>query len=285
MTTRLGTFLRHNWLGLVGILLGVVGLYGTYYFYHLSNEAREPVFVIDPDRTEIVSAQRIANAPIKVLRRNGTQITGDLYAVRFYFWNAGKRPIMGPEVLDTLQIVLQDPGVEILDYKVLKVSRPVARVHVVRSMSTGPLKTLTVTFSILEQNDGLSGQLIYEGGRTAPLVMAGTIEGVPRIETSTDISPLVVVWHALIVPSLGMAALILLLWGLPKVGHAIFPRLVGSPGTTRHKVMKVLGLTAAVTVLVLIVVGAVAAVLGSYSEQRAQMQAQAVNRVPLSLRP
>src|SRR5436190_9965325 len=198
----LRAFLSHNRLGLLGILLGAVGLYGTYHFYQLSRESREPVFVVDPVRTEIISAQRILTAPIRVLKRNGVPITKDLFAIRFYFWNAGQRPILAQEVLDPLRIVLQDSAGEILDYKVVKVSRSVARVHLLPVDSSRVLQTLGLTFSILEHNDGVGGQLIYQGNRGAPLVMTGTIEGVARIGTSADVSAWSVIWHGMMRPFL-----------------------------------------------------------------------------------
>src|SRR2546427_4921409 len=59
------------------------------------------------------------------------------------------------------------------DYKPLKVSRPITRVGLApdppgRQLGHG-LRTLAVGFSILELDDGLAGQVIYEGKRDARL--------------------------------------------------------------------------------------------------------------------
>src|SRR6267378_1799166 len=114
----IASYLKNNWTGL---LFGVAGLLTAYYFAQQSRQERAPTFVIDPNRVEILSAGRAATAPIKVLRRDGVPIQGDIYAVRFYIWNAGKLAIRPENVLDTIRIGL-DSGSEILDYKSLKAS-------------------------------------------------------------------------------------------------------------------------------------------------------------------
>src|SRR5207247_5981904 len=136
---------------------------------------REPILVVDPNRVEILSTERLATAPIKVLRRDNTPIETDVYAVRFYFWNAGRRSIKPDNVLEPIRVSL-DTASEILDFRVLKTSRPITHARLVPSGSR--LATLVLVFSILERGDGLTGQVIYQGKRTAHLGITGTIEGV-----------------------------------------------------------------------------------------------------------
>src|SRR6266516_4578077 len=108
----IASYFKHNWTGL---LIGAVSVSVAYYFYQQSRAERAPVFVIDPNRVEILSAERAADAPIRVLRRDGSPVRGDINTVRFYVWNAGKLPIKSPDnVLDTIRISL-DSGSEILD--------------------------------------------------------------------------------------------------------------------------------------------------------------------------
>jgi hypothetical protein len=180
-----GTYLKQNWFILfLTVGFGVSGIY----FYFESQEARDPVFVVDPDRVEIVRAARVAQAPIKVLRRDNTPVRSDIYAARFYFWNAGKRPIKSAEVEEAIRVTL-DSGSEILDFKRLKLSRLPTHARLVpTSVSGSRLRTLVIIFSILEQDDGLTGQIIYEGGRDARLAVSGTVEGVPA-GISTRLTP------------------------------------------------------------------------------------------------
>lgn len=38
-------FFKKNWLGVLGIVLAIIGLFSSYYFYTLSEKNREPVLV------------------------------------------------------------------------------------------------------------------------------------------------------------------------------------------------------------------------------------------------
>jgi len=159
-------------------LVGAIGFGVSAYFYFQSREIRDPVFLTDPNRTEIISHARVETAPIRVLRQDGRAVTGDLYALRFYFWNAGKTSIRPINVLDTIRITLDEPA-EVVDYKVLNRTRPITGLDLRSHRIGARLNTLGLTFTILEHNDGLAGQIIYEGASNARLRIAGIIEGVP----------------------------------------------------------------------------------------------------------
>src|SRR5882724_10374125 len=165
--------LKQQWLGL---LVGAIGIGLSVYFYAESREERDPVFVVDPNRVEIISEERVANGPIIVLRRNKTPIRGDVYAVRFFFWNAGRLAIEPQDILEPLRVTLRDSSSEILDFRSVKTSRPIARIQLSRAR-TDSLRTLLLSFSILERGDGLAAQIIYQGKRGAPLQISGTIKG------------------------------------------------------------------------------------------------------------
>ncbi len=170
-----GSYLKQNWfILLLTVGFGAWGVYASL-LYH---ETRDPIFVVDPDRVEILSASRIANAPIKVLRRDNTPVKADIYAVRFYFWNAGKRSIRQENVLEPIRVTL-DSESEILDFKALKVSRPITHARLVGTPPGPGLHPLVVIFGILERNDGLTGQIIYQGKRDAALTVSGIVEEVP----------------------------------------------------------------------------------------------------------
>jgi hypothetical protein len=177
--STVAAYARSNWLGLAGIGIGVAGIAVGVYLYKQSLEERDPIFVVDPNRIEIVKAERVATAPIKVLRRNGSPIQADIYAVRFFLWNAGKRSIRPENVLDTIRITL-DSGNEILDFRTLKASRPITHARLIADPPGAASRTLAVVFSILERDDGLSGQVIYQGKPDAALTVSGVIEGVAR---------------------------------------------------------------------------------------------------------
>lgn len=185
--------LRKNWIGILGIVIAAAI---AWFLYNESRLYRQLIFLVDPVRTEILSAERTAKAPIKVIKRSdGTEVTSDLTSVRFYLWNRGKQSIRRNNVLMNLIISLDDTTGEILDAKSLKVSRPITELKLLRHDSN-PTRNLVVDFFILEQNDGMTGQIIYEGNPRATFVISGIIEGVKQIETEIPFSYVAVALRA-----------------------------------------------------------------------------------------
>ena len=172
-------FLKRNWLGILGLLVGVAGISLSIMFYTRTLAERDPAFVVGLDRTEIIRADRVSGAPLKVVKGDGTEISGDISSVKMYFWNRGKLPIKPEHVLQPIYITLQDERADILDFQVVGYSRDVVDPQVTRSAST-PRRSLAVSFRIMEQNDGLCLQVIYSGDPTANFGMTGRIEGVAQ---------------------------------------------------------------------------------------------------------
>jgi len=184
------SFARKEWLALVGLGLGVVGIVVgiavSYYFYLESRTEREPVFLVDPARTPIVRAAQVSTAPIRITRQDGKSLKGDLNAVKFYLWNDGRLSIRPEHVLKPIVISLTDPAAEILDARFLNVSRDVTGLELIRrANSPGQLE---VRFTILDRNDGGVALVLYEGPPDAPLKITGAIEGVQRIQTELSIA-------------------------------------------------------------------------------------------------
>ncbi len=183
--------LRRNWLGIVGVIgaiTGIIGIALSIHFYSISRSIREPIFLEDPIRTEILTHERITQAPIKVFRSDGDEVTSDLISLRFYFWNAGNDPIHSDDLLRDLTIYLDNQDAKILDFRLLKTSRDVAGLALKRDPSD-PNRSLILSFTILEYNDGATGQIIYEGASDCKLKIKGVIEGVKRFTLNTDLQP------------------------------------------------------------------------------------------------
>lgn len=179
--SAIGSYIRANWLGIAGICFGLIGILLSVYFYHSARKVREPSFLVDSVRTLIVSSKESANAPIMVLKRDGGEIKADVYAVRFHFWNAGREPILADQVLENIVFTLEDNQAEILDYRVLAVSRGLVGLEFARCTQP-PERCLTAHFRILEHNDGFTAQVIYQGSGDALFKVSGTIQ-----EASIDI--------------------------------------------------------------------------------------------------
>lgn len=176
------TWLEQHWVNLANFLFGgiLAGIVVSWYFYHLAKRERQPVFLVDAVRTEIVNTGRIAEAPIRVLRRdNGREITSNVTVFRFYLWNAGKEAIKRENILEGIRLVLENAGAnaEILEPRILKRSRENIIEFSLERNVENPKTMLDVDFRILEQRDGVTGQIMYIGDPKATLKIVGAIEG------------------------------------------------------------------------------------------------------------
>jgi hypothetical protein len=158
-----------------------------YYFLYIGNRERKPTFYLDPTRTTILDKTNAANAPLQLLKSNGDTIKADVTSVYFYFFNQGSETIKGENVYEPLKIVLKDKA-EILDFKLLKVTRPVSGIKLTRDTTRN---TLSINFKAMEKDDGLVGQIIFEGNKDAYITLEGGIDGVKYFETHfSSIDPL-----------------------------------------------------------------------------------------------
>ncbi len=160
----------------LGIVIGVLGILLSLYLYEQSIREREPCFITDPVRTEILKSSDVVGVPIKVIRTDGSEIRSDLSSIRYYLWNNGKEPIHANQVLEPISIRLDDPNARLIYPSILKISRGVTGLDV-RASPNDPERTLLISFKILEKDDGVTGQIIYEGSPNARLLVSGVIEG------------------------------------------------------------------------------------------------------------
>jgi hypothetical protein len=150
-----------------------------YYFLYIGYKERQPTFYLDPTRTTILDKINAANAPLLLLKSNGDTIRADVTSVYFYFFNQGAETIKRENVYEPLKIILRDKA-EILDFKLLKVARSVSGIKLVRDTTSN---SLSINFKALEKDDGLVGQIIFEGNKHATITLEGGIDGVKYFET------------------------------------------------------------------------------------------------------
>lgn len=170
-------FFKRNWLGITGLYVGIVGITLSIIFYSLGRRTREPVFVEDPERTLIVSAERVAEAPLTIVRADEQRITQDVVSMHLYFWNAGRASIRSEHVLEPITLTLEDERAEILESRLVRTTRKVSGISLARDPKN-PARGLHVSFTILEQDDGGVVQIVFEGPLETALSVSGTIEGV-----------------------------------------------------------------------------------------------------------
>lgn len=157
-------------------IFGILGVILSIYFYQVSIKQKDPTFIIEPIRTQIINSKKLNNQPIKVIAvSDGQEIKKDLTVIRFYFWNKGKEAIKAEDVLKPLQIV-SDSEVKILYAKEIKTSRELCEIKQTIIDSS----KILLNFKILEKNDGLTGEFLYEGPTNANFKLNGAIESVSQ---------------------------------------------------------------------------------------------------------
>jgi hypothetical protein len=188
MTTVVHTSKFDRWLGILGFLIGLIGIGLAVWFYLISIAEREPVYLVDPDRTTIINSKSFPNTTLKVLKGDNTPIKEDVSSLRFYFWNNGKVPIEDNDILKPLVFSLSDPNTQILDVKILKASRDEIVQAKLTPDDTNFTKSFELTFDILENDDGITGQIIFSGNPNADLFLSGTVKGAKEIKRNVSIS-------------------------------------------------------------------------------------------------
>jgi len=168
--------MKKNLLSIIGVFIGVIGILLSLYFYEKTKVEREPTFVIDPIKTEILDSKSIHIAPIKVFTLDSVEIKNDLTSTIFYFWNKGQKPIRKNDLLEAVTIHL-DSLSKIVDFKILKSSRDVCGINLTKTDEN----TLKLDFDILEYNDGFTAQIIYEGERNSKILLSTIIVGVNNV--------------------------------------------------------------------------------------------------------
>jgi hypothetical protein len=150
----------------------------TIYLYFQTLQERAPAYYVSPERTRIIDTTVPAPTELQVLYK-GKDLRANVSALIVYFWNDGKAPIKAEDVLEPLRIEI-DQACEILDVRLLKVSRPLTR-FAKGDVSETRKNSLPISFSILEHGDGAAIQIIYTGNPDAGVKMLGVVVGAGQV--------------------------------------------------------------------------------------------------------
>jgi len=144
------------------------------YYHYQSVQDRVPTYYVSPSRARIVDTSVSAPPQLQVLYK-GKGLNSNVSAAVVYFWNDGKLPIKAEDVLEPLKIQL-DPSCEIIDARVLRVSRGVTK-FAKGDVSDTAKNVLPISFAILEHNDGGVLQIIYTGDPEGRISTSGVVIG------------------------------------------------------------------------------------------------------------
>jgi hypothetical protein len=175
---------RHPRLGLAAAVASILGIPLSLYLFVMGQHHRRLTYFIGPARTAIVRAGETENLKVEF---SGRDILRDLTAVQVWFWNAGDEPIRNEHVLRKLTIAADKSKVEMLQARLLKTSRNVAGIALDPShLLDGEL---SVSWKILEKNDGGVVQVIYEGAPETNFSVSAVVEGQPETVVATPTTP------------------------------------------------------------------------------------------------
>lgn len=171
---------------LLGYIIGIVGIILAVVFYFKSKENRELISYIDYRPIAIINSEDIKNSPIRVFRDDSTEIKSDLYIQNIHIWSGGKLSIKKEHILEPITLNNYDNSVRILDVKIVQESREIC------DISLNPFNklknTIEINFDILEQNDGCTIQVLYEGNKTKEFEITGIVEGYGDVELLNEYS-------------------------------------------------------------------------------------------------
>jgi hypothetical protein len=189
---------RHPMIGLVGFIVGIVSLLATFYFGVSSQRSRKLLYGIYPTETPIVKSGQ--SSDLHVLYK-GQDVSTDVTAIQVAVWNYGNESIKPDNFVTVPPITLTtSPKVPILEARIMQVQRNVSQIDLDTShIATG---SVSLTWKILEHNDGVLIQLIVGGPPSVTIQAEGVIEGQQKI-TAYDMRPDTISIQALIAALIG----------------------------------------------------------------------------------
>jgi len=128
------------------------------------------------------------DSPIKLVRKDGSLVLGNVYLAHLYLWNSGNIALRREMILRPLDITA--PGIEILDSKIGVATRPDITGLMLKKVSNDSLGT---SFELLEPGDGCSLTILYAANQACHFTLNGTVLGVKSFVVSeTQTSDLLV---------------------------------------------------------------------------------------------
>ncbi|MCW7479384.1 hypothetical protein ND856_18940 [Leptospira bandrabouensis] len=200
-------------LTLVSIFLTIISFILAIFFYLESKKERDPFFVLNNYNEPIVKllnseSENDLDFSIYIKSKKGNfPINGEIYSTRIYFWNNGKESIKRENILQKLKIY-PDLKSKIVGVRILRNTRP--EISNFKAILNKELNEITLDFDIIEENDGVTLQILFNGSQNEIFKIKGIIEGVKKIKESNKFSPPVSTSIGILITISGFAIVIIL---------------------------------------------------------------------------
>jgi hypothetical protein len=160
----------------IDVVIGLVGLIATYYFYRRSIEKPNPRYGVA--RVPLIGGISPL-LPSEVRVSYGNEPVKSLVKTFVLLWNDGTKTLDASDIAesDPIRLVLDNPESKILRTRVITASRAVNCASV--EQDQGESKTeARITFSFLDPGDGFAVEVLHTGDDTE-ITVKGTIKGLP----------------------------------------------------------------------------------------------------------
>lgn len=190
---------RNDWLGIIGVIIGILGICLSCYFYTLSIKEKSLSVILDSEIIQIMDSKKIQSNKFSVVNSEGEKIENDIFALKLKIINDGDIPIWGKDILSPLRVKLYQyieyskenelHSAYILDY----IPYTSEKADAIKSSIVLSSSEFDINFRILESGDFIEITVIFSGTKDIVYDAEGIIEGVKKIKTKQlrkNISPL-----------------------------------------------------------------------------------------------
>jgi hypothetical protein len=168
-------FNRNPLVAPVTFAIGILSFVATLYFGFAGFKSRELSLYVNPSKTTIVKSGQ--SSDLHILYK-GKDVSTDVTALQVELWNAGKESIRPEHVLSPI-FLETTPRVPILEARIRHTSRSVTEIVLDQThIADGKV---TVSWKILEHNDGAVIQFILAAPTETSIRALGAMEGQPRV--------------------------------------------------------------------------------------------------------
>jgi hypothetical protein len=157
---------------IIGILIGIVGIFIGIYFHYSSKEKKEISYYLDAETYKIYD-NNVANGlqKISLYREDSIKISQNVFLATFSVWNSGNMPIETQDIRQELSFKFKGIN-EILELKTIKEKTPDVSKFQITQIDSSSLK---IHWRYFDPDDGIKFQLLFLGDEPLDVEVNGKI--------------------------------------------------------------------------------------------------------------
>jgi hypothetical protein len=167
-------FFLSNWVNIISITVGIVGMILAVVFYNKQKKEKRPVYSL---RTFYV-AGKVTESPNKLEIRYDDKIIDVLCLTKFAFWNAGRETIRREDISVNEPLIIKSAeNVKIFDVELAFKTRP-------NSFEVSKIDEhrISLSFDFIDLNQGVALNIYHNGFSRNDITCEGTLIGAKSIQ-------------------------------------------------------------------------------------------------------